>query len=103
MEDSVNTAMAEPNTNCEPKRSATQPLMGMKIAMVTKYAVSPALISTAFTPKESPLWNMKNVIVTPHSAGHSEGNEGRVQVQFVKNLVRFLSNEPLLHLAINEG
>ena len=54
-------------------------------------------------PKESPLWNMKNVIVTPHSAGHSEGNEGRVQVQFVKNLERFLSNEPLLHLAINEG
>ena len=54
-------------------------------------------------PKESPLWGMKNVIVTPHSAGHSEGNEGRVQAQFVKNLERFLSNEPLLYLAINEG
>ena len=65
MEDSVNTAMAEPNTNCEPKRSATQPLMGMKIAMVTKYAVSPALISTAFTPKESAIWGNAVAMIVP--------------------------------------
>ena len=51
-------------------------------------------------PQTSPLWDMDNVIVTPHSAGHSQGNEGRVQEQFINNLVRFLANQPLMHLAI---
>ena len=51
-------------------------------------------------PKTSPLWDMNNVIVTPHSAGHSQGNEGRVQEQFLNNLVRFLASEPLMHLAL---
>ncbi|MEI2416472.1 D-2-hydroxyacid dehydrogenase [Orrella sp. JC864] len=29
-------------------------------------------------PRDSALWQMPNVIVTPHSAGHSDGNERRV-------------------------
>jgi len=35
---------------------------------------------------ESPLWNMPNVIVTPHSAGHSDGNEARVDRIFLDYL-----------------
>jgi len=39
----------------------------------------------------SPLWGMENVIVTPHSAGHSAGNEARVLELFVENLRLFAS------------
>ncbi len=38
---------------------------------------------------ESPLWGMPNVIVTPHSAGLSAGNEDRVARLFVDRLVRW--------------
>lgn len=36
----------------------------------------------------SPLWDLENVIITPHSAGHSAGNELRVLDLFVQNLGR---------------
>ena len=35
---------------------------------------------------DSPLWDMDNVIVTPHSAGHSDGNEARVDRMFLDHL-----------------
>lgn len=35
---------------------------------------------------ESPLWSLDNVIVTPHSAGHSDGNEARVDRIFLDYL-----------------
>lgn len=37
-------------------------------------------------PVSSPLWDMPNVIVTPHSAGLSDGNEARVARLFVERL-----------------
>lgn len=43
----------------------------------------------------SPLWGMENVIVTPHSAGHSAGNEKRVLELFVENLGLFANSEKL--------
>ena len=43
----------------------------------------------------SPLWGMENVIVTPHSAGHSAGNEKRVLELFVENLGLFADGEKL--------
>ena len=35
---------------------------------------------------QSPLWDLENVIVTPHSAGHSDGNEARVDRIFLDYL-----------------
>ncbi len=35
---------------------------------------------------ESPLWTLPNAFVTPHSAGHSEGNEARVDRIFLDYL-----------------
>jgi phosphoglycerate dehydrogenase-like enzyme len=40
--------------------------------------------------KNSPLWDLENVILTPHSAGHSEGNQNRVLNMFLQNLQEFL-------------
>jgi phosphoglycerate dehydrogenase-like enzyme len=50
-------------------------------------------------PAESPLWGMPNVIVTPHSAGLSAGNEARVADMFIENLERFISGQVLLRVA----
>lgn len=46
-------------------------------------------------PHDSPLWGMPQVMVTPHAAGHSDGNEQRVARMFLDNLQRFVSGEPL--------
>lgn len=35
---------------------------------------------------DSPLWDMENVFVMPHSAGHSDGNEARVDRIFLAHL-----------------
>lgn len=45
--------------------------------------------------RESPLWTMPQVMVTPHAAGHSDGNEKRVSQLFVDNLRRFVAGQPL--------
>jgi phosphoglycerate dehydrogenase-like enzyme len=46
---------------------------------------------------DSPLWDLTNVIVTPHTAGHSDGHFERVAQAFVGNLARWLANQPLLN------
>jgi len=48
-------------------------------------------------PADSPLWDMSNVIVTPHTAGHSDGNEARVAALFLDNLKRWNEGLPLLN------
>jgi phosphoglycerate dehydrogenase-like enzyme len=49
---------------------------------------------------QSPLWALENVIATPHSAGHSDGNEARVDAMFLANLARWAQGEPLARLAV---
>ena len=46
-------------------------------------------------PAESDLWAMPNVIVTPHGAGHSDGNEARVADLFMANLSQWVTGQPL--------
>lgn len=48
-------------------------------------------------PAGSPLWDLPNVIVTPHTAGHSDGNEARVATMFLDNLRRWVRGEQLLN------
>jgi phosphoglycerate dehydrogenase-like enzyme len=48
---------------------------------------------------DSPLWDLPNVIATPHSAGHSDGNEARVAALFLDNLRRYLAGEALANVA----
>ena len=46
-------------------------------------------------PAASPLWDLPNVVVTPHTAGHSDGHFERVAQVFVDNLVRWVAGQPL--------
>jgi phosphoglycerate dehydrogenase-like enzyme len=48
-------------------------------------------------PSESPLWDLPNVIVTPHNSAASRGNERRQTESFLANLARFGRGEPLRH------
>lgn len=48
-------------------------------------------------PADSPLWDMPEVICTPHNSGASAGNEGRVREVFVQNVFRFLDEQPLIN------
>lgn len=48
-------------------------------------------------PADSPLWDMPNVLVTPHNSSASAGNEARVNAIFLDNLIRWTRNEPLVN------
>lgn len=49
-------------------------------------------------PADSPLWDMPNVIVTPHIAGTVTGYLDRAALAFAANLRRHLAGEPLENL-----
>jgi len=49
-------------------------------------------------PTDSPLWAMPQVMVTPHAAGHSDGNEQRVSQMFLDNLQRYTAGQSLLNV-----
>ena len=46
-------------------------------------------------PASSPLWDMPNVILTPHNATASAGNDRRSAEMFLANLERWTRGEPL--------
>jgi phosphoglycerate dehydrogenase-like enzyme len=46
-------------------------------------------------PADSPLWDMPNVIVSPHTSGASPRSLERVLQLFLENLHRYVSGEPL--------
>jgi phosphoglycerate dehydrogenase-like enzyme len=63
----------------------------LRCAHLDVYATEPL-------PAMSPLWEMPNVIMTPHSAGASAGNELRSVRIFLDNLERWARGEPLINL-----
>lgn len=46
-------------------------------------------------PPDSPLWDMPNVILTPHISGAVEGYGHRAAEVFIANLERYLAGKPL--------
>jgi phosphoglycerate dehydrogenase-like enzyme len=48
-------------------------------------------------PEESPIWNLPNVIVTPHVSYLDPSNLRAGMEEFLDNLRRFRAGEPLLH------
>jgi phosphoglycerate dehydrogenase-like enzyme len=47
-------------------------------------------------PAESPLWQMDNVLITPHAAGNSPQRAGRNARVFCENFERFVQGQPLV-------
>jgi len=48
-------------------------------------------------PADSPLWDLENVLITPHVAGFSPRYDERAVDLFATNLARYLVGEPLLN------
>jgi phosphoglycerate dehydrogenase-like enzyme len=48
-------------------------------------------------PADSPLWDMDNVIITPHSSSASAQSGLRSEDIFVKNFARYVAGEPLIN------
>ncbi len=46
-------------------------------------------------PPDSPLWDLPNVLVSPHSAANSERENARITELFIDNLRRFREGRPL--------
>jgi len=49
-------------------------------------------------PKDSPLWNMPNVIVSPHMSGDFIGYQEALASAFVENFRRYRARRPLLNV-----
>lgn len=48
-------------------------------------------------PATSPLWNMDNVIISPHVSGNSARYDEKAAALFAENLQRYLEKRPLLN------
>jgi phosphoglycerate dehydrogenase-like enzyme len=55
------------------------------------------VFTTEPLPKESPLWALENVIITPHNSGSSPRAGERTLVLFAENLRRYKAGEPLIN------
>jgi glyoxylate/hydroxypyruvate reductase len=53
-------------------------------------------------PVESPLWDLPNVVVSPHSASTSDKENARLTDLFCDNLHRFLDRNPLRNVLDTE-
>ena len=48
-------------------------------------------------PSSSPLWNLDNVIITPHISGFTRDYHDKAALVFKENLRRYVENRPLLN------
>ncbi len=48
-------------------------------------------------PPESPIWDLENVIITPHSSGNFDGFMDRAVELFASNIKRYLNGQELVN------
>lgn len=78
---------------------------GALVEALRQKVIAGALLDVTETeplPKESPLWEMDNVIITPHHSGFSEKYTDRAIDRFCLNLEAFLAGKPLPNLVDKE-
>ncbi len=56
------------------------------------------VMETEPLPKESTLWNAKNLLITPHDSGVSSKTGIRLIKLFIENIKAYRTNKPLKHL-----
>lgn len=56
------------------------------------------VLATEPPPGDSPLWNMPNVLLSPHSASTVASENARLTDLLCDNLVRYMNDEPLLNV-----
>lgn len=61
-------------------------------------AASLDVFATEPLPRESPLWSMPNVVVTPHMSGDASGWLDTLARQFVDNALRWLDGDELFNV-----
>jgi phosphoglycerate dehydrogenase-like enzyme len=49
-------------------------------------------------PADHPLWKFDNVIITPHIAGRSDLDAGRMNATIKENVKRFVEGKPLINV-----
>ena len=49
-------------------------------------------------PKQHPLWQFENVVITPHIAGRSDRDAERMVGTIKENLQRFVEGKPLINV-----
>lgn len=49
-------------------------------------------------PADSPLWDLPNIVISPHNASASTGNEPRCAEMFIANFGHWLSGEPMFNV-----
>ncbi|HSG47012.1 MAG TPA: D-2-hydroxyacid dehydrogenase [Longimicrobiales bacterium] len=60
------------------------------------------VFATEPLPADSPLWDLPNVVVSPHSASTSDRENARITALFCENLRRDRDGEPLLNVLDTE-
>jgi phosphoglycerate dehydrogenase-like enzyme len=53
------------------------------------------VFATEPLPPESPIWDLPNVIVSPHDSSPSQGNNARAEAIFLEELAHWVRGEPL--------
>lgn len=53
-------------------------------------------------PADSPIWDLPNVVVSPHNASASSGNEQRCAEMFIANFGHLSRGEPMFNVAVRE-
>lgn len=71
--------------------AAATPVYGIAAAALDVFEEEPL-------PRESPLWDLPNVLITPHVAGFRPRHWEAVRAVFAANLRRFEEGQPLLHV-----
>jgi phosphoglycerate dehydrogenase-like enzyme len=61
------------------------------------------VFATEPLPENSPLWDMPNVVVTPHNSGFSPLNMDRSMGVFIDNLERYVAGKPLRNRVLKAG
>jgi phosphoglycerate dehydrogenase-like enzyme len=54
-------------------------------------------------PVDSPLWDVPNLVITPHQSGEGPRGQERLDALFLDNLGRFVRGEPLINEVTDTG